>query len=174
MGSDKALLRTSETTLLEHVSNQVRAAAGSVHVVGRTGPLPAVGIDVIEDLFPREGPFGGIITALTHSTAEWNLIVACDMPAVTAAFLKDLLKAAGRGSSVALVPVDENGRPHPLCAVYHSSAVEAFRVAWTQGVRSAVGALRSVRTEYRRYSDTEALTNVNTPADWDAFRSTIS
>jgi molybdopterin-guanine dinucleotide biosynthesis protein A len=173
MGSNKALLRCSGTTLVQHVSNQVRKAAGSAGVVGQSEYLAELELDVFEDLFPGEGPLGGIITSLTYSTAEWNLIVACDMPAVTADQLSQLLNTARGLDCDAAIPISDDGQAHPLCGVYHRRALPRLRAAWATGTRSVVAALRTIRTEYVPFPDTVGLMNVNTPADWDAFRSTI-
>jgi molybdenum cofactor guanylyltransferase len=173
MGSNKALLRCSETTLVQHVSNQVSRAAGSVCVVGPGEALTGLGLEIIEDLFPGHGPLGGIITALTHSTAEWNLIVACDMPRVTAEQLAGLLDTARTLDRDAVIPVSPDGQEHPLCGVYSRRSLPGLTAAWAGGTRSVVGALRNIRTEYLPFADISAFMNVNTPADWDAFRSTI-
>jgi molybdopterin-guanine dinucleotide biosynthesis protein A len=173
MGSNKALLPWLGTTLVEHVSNQVRLAVGSAHVVGGSDTLAGLGLSVIDDLFPGEGPLGGIITALTNSPAEWNLIVACDMPAVTAGELARLLETAGRLDCDAAIPKSADEREHPLCGVYRRQALPKLRDAWERGTRSVVAALGAIRTAYVPVEDARGLTNVNTPADWDALRSTI-
>jgi molybdenum cofactor guanylyltransferase len=170
MGSNKALLRCSETTLVEHVSNQVRRAAGSVHVVGDGSKLGGVSLDIIEDLFPGEGPLGGIITALTYTTAEWNLVVACDMPAVSPEWLAQLLHTASATGRDAFVPVSPDGQEHPLCGVYRATALRGLRNAWDAGTRSAIRALGSIQTAYMPTGNTLPLINVNTPAEWDHFR----
>src|SRR5215472_12946061 len=109
MGRDKALLPFHGATLAATVSREVARAAGSATLVGN----PELG--GIPDLYPGEGPLGGILTALHHTSAEWNLIVACDMPEVSAAFLQELLSAAENSDADALLPEGPSGLPEPLC-----------------------------------------------------------
>ena len=72
--------RFAAATLAEAVARQVARAAGNVTLVGHPA-LAALPI-----CYPGEGPLGGILTALHHTSADWNLIVACDMPEISAGF----------------------------------------------------------------------------------------
>src|SRR5215467_8498680 len=111
MGRDKARLPFRGGTLASAVAKAVEAAAGCAVLVGH----PELG--GIPDLYPGQGPLGGILTALHHTSTDWNLIVACDMPEVTPGFLRNLLDTAeSRGCSV-LLPESADGCPEPLCAV---------------------------------------------------------
>src|SRR6058998_1400393 len=83
MGRDKACLPLQGRTLLEHVAAAVAAAAGSVTLVGSPERYQNLGFRVIADSLPGCGPLGGIHTALGASPADWNLIVACDMPGIS-------------------------------------------------------------------------------------------
>ena len=115
MGSDKALLPFRDSRLGQSVAGLVERAAGGVVLVGNPQLAPLFGYPAIPDLYPGEGPLGGILTALGHTASDWNLLVACDMPGLSAEFLAGLMDAAARSGADALVPVGPGGRRNP-CA----------------------------------------------------------
>ena len=117
-GADKALLDWHGRPLVLHVAAQVAQAAGSVTLVGAPDRYLALGLPVIPDPVTGFGPLAGLWAALDHSQADWNLVVACDLPHLHAAFLADLLHRANAEDPDVLLPVDHQGRPEPLCAVY--------------------------------------------------------
>ena len=94
MGRDKALLPYRGGVLAEFVARAVKLAAGSAVLVGSPSRIAHLGYPVLRDIYPGEGPLGGILSVLEHNAAEWNLIVACDMPEISAGFLSGLLDAA--------------------------------------------------------------------------------
>jgi len=166
MGRDKALLPFRGGRLAESVAEAVEAAAGSVAVVGRTelGRFRA-----IPDRYPGEGPLGGILTALADSAADWNLVVACDMPEITAAFLTGLLGAAAASGADALIPLGPSGRPEPLCAVYHRRCVGPLHGAFDRGVRKVMEAVAEVAAHVCPVVEVAQFQNVNTPEDWSDY-----
>lgn len=163
MGRDKALLPFQGAPLAEAVARRVEEAAGSVTIVGH----PALG--GINDRYPGEGPLGGILTALHHSSAEWNLIVACDMPEVSAGFLRRLLSIAALSPSLVVLPHGPDGRPEPLCAVYHTRGLPALQAAFAGGIRKVTAALADLPVERLDISEVADFQNVNTPEDWSAY-----
>jgi molybdopterin-guanine dinucleotide biosynthesis protein A len=179
MGRDKARLRYRGGALAEWVARQVQLAAQSATLVGNrvgdpTGDLtsdPELG--GIPDLYPGEGPLGGILTALHHSlqhtAADWNLIVARDMPEVSAAFLEKLLAAAEASGADALLPAGPSGRVEPLCAVYHRRALAPMELHFTRGVRKVAAALEGVPTFCLSVTELAPFQNVNTPEDWAGY-----
>ena len=169
MGRDKALLPAHGRTLAELVAGVVSAAAGPTALVGGSRRIADAEFAFIPDLYPGEGPLGGILTALESSTAEWNLIVACDMPGLKVDFLRSLLDAAEHCDVEALVPAGPKGRLEPLCAVYHRNSRQGLYRAFARGVRKIAGALEEVRTVTWTVSEVSCFQNVNTPEDWAAY-----
>jgi len=167
MGRNKALLPFHGTTLAQAVAETVRAAAGSATLVG--GSLVLRGIGFVPDLYPGEGPLGGILTALHHSTADWNLIVACDMPDVNADFLCQLLDRAEGSQADAVVPIGSSGRLEPLCAAYHRKALGGLQAAFARGVRKIATALEEIRTVTWAVPELSCFQNVNTPEEWAPY-----
>ena len=170
MGRNKALLPYQGTTLVESVADAVRTVTGNVSLVGRPHRDGLLGYGIVPDIYPGEGPLGGILTVLQHSTADWNLVVACDMPELNASFLQRLMDAANSSGSDALVPVGPSGRLEPLCAAYHRNARQGLYAAFARGVRKIALALREVRmTAWQVPEEFSCFQNVNTPEDWAPY-----
>jgi molybdopterin-guanine dinucleotide biosynthesis protein A len=166
MGQDKALLPFCGITLGRYVADTVAAAAGKVTLVGNPERYGFLGYPVLADRYPGEGPLGGILTALTHTFEDWNLVLACDMPAVSCEFLTSLIEAAEAADADALTPAGPSGRPEPLCAVYHRRVLTHFEQVFTRGERKMSLALAAVHTAVLPVPETGQFENVNTPADW--------
>ena len=169
MGRDKALLKYGDGVLVQQVAQAVAKAAGSAVLVGSPARYGSLGYGVTPDVYPGEGPLGGILTALQNSAADWSLIVACDMPALTAEFLSRLFTTAEACGGDVLAPAGPTGKLEPLCAVYHRRSGQGLYRAFESGVRSVVRALQEVRTVTWNLPDAEFFHNVNTPEDWSAY-----
>jgi molybdopterin-guanine dinucleotide biosynthesis protein A len=165
MGYDKALLAIEGIPLIRRIAAEVRKAAGSVTVIGPRQRYDALGLPCVEDLVPGRGPMGGLFTALSISRAEWNLVIACDMPRVNAAVLRTLFEAAEGCGHRAVIPA-RGSLLEPLCAVYHrdllpevASALEGNRLRMHDFAAKVDAFLWPV-------SDAGVFQNVNTPGDW--------
>ncbi len=171
MGRDKALLPYRGGLLGASVARAVKEAAGSVTLVGNLDLTSVLGMPAIPDLYPGEGPLAGILAALAHTTAAWNLVVACDMPELSAELLRTLIEEAERCEPDALVPVAPSGRPEPLCAVYHRRCRPVIEGAFARGVRKVTEALADLRVLWREAPEAKPFQNVNTPEEWAAYAS---
>jgi molybdenum cofactor guanylyltransferase len=169
MGRDKALLPWNGCPLAKWIALAVAQSAGTATLVGPPELYSGMGFPAITDLFPGEGPLGGILTALRHSNSEWNLIVACDMPAIDAALLARLLDVARQSGADALLPVTAGGRSQPLCAVYRNICLAPFEAAFLEGTRKVTAALAAVRCLRLPMEEVLQFHNVNTPEDWAAY-----
>jgi molybdenum cofactor guanylyltransferase len=168
MGRDKALLPVGGSTMVEAIAAQVRAAAGNVTLIGSPGKYGHLGIPVVPDIIENCGPLGGLYTALCETDGGWSLVVACDMPRVTEAFLRQLFEAAEASAVDCLVP-EIDGKAEPLCAVYHGANVApAARTAIDRKLFKMQDFVSTLCTTYWRVTDPRPLLNANTPAEWSA------
>ncbi len=132
MGTDKAFLTFRGSTLLEHALQLARCVTGNVAIVGAPDKFAAFA-PVIEDIFPGCGPLGGIHAALRSSLSDLNLILAVDMPLISAAFLRHLLERAAKSpNSLVTLPHGPQGW-QPLCAVYRRDFAEVAEKSLRSG-----------------------------------------
>jgi len=168
MGRDKALLPIDGSVLVERIAEMVQAAAGSVTLIGAPARYAHLGLPVLPDLAADGGPGGaifGLHTALHTTRADWNLVVACDMPGLTVTFLSDLLAAAKQLGCACLAPQTDSGL-HPLCAVYHRRAGAAVEFAIQHKRFKMHDLLKSLGAVSWPVADASLLENVNTPLEW--------
>ena len=88
LGRDKALVKVGGAPLVLRVANALRPAVDTVTLVGSREKYRQLGLRVIPDAVTGFGPLAGILAALEDTLTRWNLVVACDMPNLTQAFLK--------------------------------------------------------------------------------------
>jgi molybdopterin-guanine dinucleotide biosynthesis protein A len=170
MGVDKALLPFRGGALAGHVAAAVAAAAGSATLIGDPQKYGHLGYKVLPDRTPGAGPLGGIETALSHTAADWNLVLACDMPAASAGFLRELLAGAENAGADALLPAGPSGRPEPLSAVYHRRCAPALRRALGAQIRKVTAALAGLDVRTFPVDDPAWFENLNTPEQWAPYR----
>lgn len=166
MGRDKALLEWQGGPLASHVARAVAGAAGNVTLIGHPDRYSRLGYPVVPDDIPGLGPLGGIATALRLSNADWNVVVACDMPGITSAFLRRLCEVAEGSQSDCVLPVGPGDLVEPLCAAYHRDSQAAIRTALDRGVRKVTDALADLRILHWRVAEEGWFANVNTPEQW--------
>jgi molybdenum cofactor guanylyltransferase len=168
MGREKALLPYRGTTLVEHVAQAARSAVGSVTLIGDPAKFGHLGLRVIGDEGPSRGPASGIYTALRNTATDWNLVVACDMPAVSVEMLRALVSQADTTGRDCVAAAGADGQPEPLCAVYHRRCLPMLDAA----LRDKRLKMRDLLGEIGVHLlavPTPALANVNTPAEWAEF-----
>lgn len=171
MGSPKALLPHGAGTLIEHVVSVAGKAAEEVVLLGGTANLPEslVGYQRIADDVPGQGPLGGLCTLLRYAGDRWALLLACDMPGISAEAIQPLVDAAH--AEMDAVAYRDESAWHPCCALYHPRLL-ALAQEELYGARSLHALLRQVRTAAAVPSVEmeRALTNVNSREEWEAWR----
>ena len=171
MGTDKSQLHIEQQTFTERIAETLLKITDSVTIVGRDSDessLPSVA-----DVYPKWGALGGIHGALAACSREWAIVVACDLPFVTAELFSHL--AALRMDHDAVVPIQEDGRPQPLAALYRvDPCLQQATGLIKAGRRRPLDLLDAVKTrwvafdELRNFARAQSFfVNINTPDDYD-------
>lgn len=170
MGTDKSRLLVEGVPLIDRTIACIREVCPSVTLVGDPVRYPDLSLPVIADAVSGQGPLAGIETALRFTDADWNLIVACDMPALDSATLGALFAAASDCDAV--VPRTPDGEIEPLCAVYHRRGHPVIAGAFAGGIRKVRSVLPSLAIRYLSVDRSDVFTNLNTAEDLARYRGT--
>jgi molybdopterin-guanine dinucleotide biosynthesis protein A len=177
-GRDKGALLVEGRTILDRQMSELSRISNEILLVrGERLPEQAPRTDVITiaDVMPGCGPLGGLHAALTAARNHVVVVVACDMPYVTAPFLAYLASRVSEPGEVneyaAVVPHSE-GRYHPLCAAYTRAALDPIERRLAAGSLTMNSLLADVRLRVIHAEDIapfgdprRLLANVNTPAE---------
>lgn len=174
MGSDKSQLRLEQQTFTERIAETLLQITDSVSIVGRDSDESS--LRSVADVYPKWGALGGIHAALAACSREWAIVVACDLPFVTSELFSYL--AAQRMDHETVVPVQEDGRPQPLAALYRVDPCLRQATGLIEaGRRRPLDLLEAVKTrwvafdELRNFARAQSFfVNINTPEDYDAIR----
>jgi len=128
-GYPKYLFTYENKTFLERQTEELRSCSDEILIVCRdedqVAVLPVLNqVRYIQDLRKGQGPAGGIHSGAWHAGGEYFFVTACDMPFLSCIVIRHLINAV-KGFDAA-VPVWEDGRYEPLCAVYRRDAVREF------------------------------------------------
>jgi molybdopterin-guanine dinucleotide biosynthesis protein A len=173
-GMDKGALVVGTRSILERQLRELAQISDDILLVGsRHVSMNAVGFRLVADQRPGCGPLGGLETALAEARDEVVVLVAGDMPFVTASLLQYLQELAETAQAV--VPRTERGY-HPLCAAYARSCRVAVAKRLAARQFSMMGLLEDLKVravepnEIERFGAPDRLlANVNTPAQFYAI-----
>lgn len=179
MGRDKAMLELGGEPMVVRAAHLAEPHVPSVAVVAPAGRYAAMELPVLPDRWPGAGPLGGIATALSATSAEWNLILGCDLPYLTSEWLAWFIPRAMNSPAQAVVPESRRGL-EPLAAIYNRACAVALTEAVERGVRRVSEGLSHILMERVCAAEWQALDpsgrlfeNMNTPADYEEARERI-
>ena len=170
MGTDKSQLLIERQTFAERIAETLSQVAESVTFVGGQS---SSSLRTVPDVYPQWGALGGLHAALAACKAEWAIVVACDLPFVTAELFSFL--SGKRLGHDAVVPIQQDGRPQPLAALYRVDpclrcATELIELER----RRPLDLLEAVNTCWVEFDELTNLdqserffVNINTPSDYD-------
>ena len=184
MGKAKGLLEFGGQLLILRIARMLEPLVSAVTAVGSAERYAGLGLHVIEDQQfgsseesrRTAGPLAGIASALTATRTDWNLILACDLPYLTAEWVDWLLARATVSTQQIIMPHTAGGL-EPLAAVYRRECAEPIIAALYRGVRKVTDATEQFGIEFVterdwRHIDPDGrvLRNMNAPEDYEEAR----
>lgn len=166
MGQDKSGLIYHRKPQREHLTDLLRPYCHTVF--WSVNPAQAAQLTeneqpLIVDAFELGSPLNGILSAFQHDPQAAWLVMACDMPLVTAQSLDALIN--GRDpAKMATVFYDSDGQlPEPLLGIYEPAFGLIVQKAVADGAYSPRQLLRQNDIQLLTAPDVRELTNINDP-----------
>ncbi len=164
MGTDKAFVEIDGHPLVVRVAEALTSAGARpvVAVGGDLERLRALGLEAEPDRLPGEGPLGGIVTALEVLDADIVFVAACDLVAVSAQAIREVLDAMTPDADAVLPRSD---RLEPLLAAYRRRCLTHLRDELDGGERAPHRAIEGLAVVQVRLRDANALRDADSPGD---------
>jgi len=179
MGQNKALLPIGGRSCVEWVIAAARAVTSEITVVTSDPQLRAFcderGIALAADHYRDVGPLAGLHVALARCRGEAALVLACDLPFLTGEFLRLLRDSLGEAE--AIIPLDAQGHPQPLCALYSVACLPVVTDLIERGERRMGRVLEHLAVRFLSFSEIAHLPgamdffwDLDTPEDYQRAR----
>ena len=173
-GANKAGLQIGNERIIDRQLRILRQVADPVFIVASVAePFQELQVRVVPDIVAGAGPLGGIYTALTASPCDRTLIVACDLPYLSAPLLERL---AAPSNADLIIPRSERGY-EPLCAAWSAACAEPIWRRIQGGTLKTALVMEELRVEeigpeVLASCDPHGLlfVNINTPHDYERAR----
>jgi len=168
MTQDKSMLLIHGHPMIEHVCQQLRGHFDQLLVSADDAHKYAfLGLDVVPDEVPGQGPLMGLASTLEASVNELNVVVACDIPEIDMTLLRQMLSLAD-GYDIVL-PRSSEGLSEPLFAVYRKSVCPIMQKALSSGERWIRAIYDGCRTRYIDLPETRQIININTMKEYETY-----
>ena len=172
MGRTKALIEIDgvamgtrvATAMAEVGCRPVRALGGD------PDDLAPLGLTVIADRWPGEGPLAGILCALESAAGDGPddvMVLACDLADIGPADLRRLVDAADLAPAADAI-VATTDRSEPGCAIWRTSSIGEVRRRFEAGERAVHRVFEGLDV-VEVPLPAAALRNINAPADLDRY-----
>jgi len=177
MGRNKAFLELGQKRIIDGVVEKLTGYFQEIVVVTNDpSAYQYLGVKVTSDIIPGLGPLSGMHAGLKVSGQYYNLILACDMPFISAE-LGRYLVAEADGFDVAVPQVGKYLQP--LFAVYAQSCLPLIEDCLHRGISKIITFYPQVKINYvgqerlrTKAPDLERVfLNVNTPQELERARS---
>ncbi|MDZ7623820.1 MAG: molybdenum cofactor guanylyltransferase [Ignavibacteriaceae bacterium] len=116
MGTDKALLKLGDESIIERMTKLMKSIFNEVFIVTNTpDDYRFLRVPLYEDIHKHKGPLSGIHSGLVHSSTEKNFFISCDLPLISKALIEYIVEFK---SDKPVKYCIASGRHHYLAGIY--------------------------------------------------------
>jgi len=168
MRREKPLLPVCGRTLIETVIEQIRPCFDTIMISAGDGKKFAfLGLPVVRDEAPGQGPLPAILTALRASPCRCNFVMACDIPVIDVSFLEAILALAPAHDIV--VPRYRDGKFEPLFAAYDRGIIPVIARQIAGGDFKISSLFQACRPRFVPMDGQEWFRNLNTIEEYHDY-----
>jgi len=171
MGTDKSMLSVKGQSIIESICEQLRDSFDEIIISSnQVDKFAFLGLKVVSDKEPEQGPLMGIASALEASTNEYNFVVACDIPIINLNYVNRMLTEANESQADIVIPVSGKEKYEPLFAIYSKRIIEAIHETLSSGKHKIIDVFPLCTVKHIEMDDTDWFININTKADYETFQ----
>ena len=130
MGSDKSALEIHGLPQVQYLANLLQTHVDEVYISARKDQknLPHLsGMKIIADKFLVDSPLNGILSAMEFNTDSAWLVIAVDMPNISAEAIKTLIKSRNTNYVATCFEMPGKGGPDPLFAIWEARSAQQLK-----------------------------------------------
>ena len=174
MGRDKALLPFGgDSTLAEYQYRRLKRLFAHVYLSAKSDKFP-FDAPLIADEAPESSPMIALASILRHTSEEGVLLLGVDMPFVPDKLIRRLLREADAHPEAEIVAARSPHGPEPLCALYRRSLLPRVDTMIASGTHRLRTLLENSETRYVPVDNSESLSNLNRPEEYEKAIKTLS
>ncbi len=169
MKQNKALLELDGRSMLQRAFDACSGFGQRLVSVDHAARYAGLDLPFVEDKDAGIGPKEGLIRLMEEMKADWLLLLAVDLPMISAGFLEALADHLDPASD-GLVLLDGQGRYEPLCAIYSRRLLPLAKEQKAAGEKRMKQFVEAADVKYITADalgfSGDFLLNMNTPEDY--------
>lgn len=171
-GKNKAFLKWGKQTLLEYTLAKLQPFFQEIIISVRTlrQYQHLEGVHLVKDILPQPSSLVGLYSALQSANYPYAFVLACDMPWVSARFIRYLINNI---KDYDVIVPKTSGGLEPLCAVYSRRCLKPIKTQLACHDFKVTNFLTQVKVRIIQLADLDWLRNperefinINTPDDY--------
>ncbi|OGX27844.1 MAG: hypothetical protein A2787_08980 [Omnitrophica WOR_2 bacterium RIFCSPHIGHO2_01_FULL_48_9] len=170
LGQDKAVLNLSGKPQAEYAYELLLPFCEKVFVSCRPDQAQLPGRKNFPQIIDRPeysdiGPLAGILSAMQEHPNQVWIVLACDLPFVTPATIRNLISQRNPQKFATAYISTHDGLPEPLCAIYEPQDYQNILQFLKENIHCPRKIMIKSDTELVEQADPQSLENINTPEE---------